>query len=131
MLRPRRRIRERRIGSPRMNGIAPPLASGPAAVAGPRVDRLREAARGFESMALAQMLQPMFATVDLSKGPFGGRQGEAMWRPLMVEEMAKTMARAGGLGIADAVYREMLRTQERQQPAGGATVPGAAAGRKR
>lgn len=114
-----------------MNGVAPPLASGPAATAAPRVDRLREAARGFESMAIAQLLQPMFATVDLSRGPFGGRQGEAMWRPFMVEEMAKTMARAGGLGIADAVYREMLRSQEQQRSAGGADVPGAHAGRKR
>jgi peptidoglycan hydrolase FlgJ len=117
-----------------MNGTLPSLApgSGPATGASdPRVGRLREAARSFESMAVAQMLQPMFATVDLSKGPFGGRQGEAMWRPLMVEEMAKTIARAGGFGIADAVFREMLRTQEQQAAGAAAALPGTPAGRKR
>ncbi len=31
---------------------------------------------------------------------------------MMVEEMAKSIAKQGGLGIADAVMKEMLRMQE-------------------
>jgi flagellar protein FlgJ len=91
---------------------------GAAAQSGTQVARLRETAQRFEAMTLAQMLQPMFATVDLSKGPFGGRQGEAMWQPLLVEEMAKAVSRAGGLGIADAVFREMQRAEAARAAAG-------------
>jgi Rod binding domain-containing protein len=54
----------------------------------------------------------MFETVDTSKGMFGGGAGEATWRPMMVDEMAKSIARSGGLGIGDAVFRQLLQTQE-------------------
>jgi Rod binding domain-containing protein len=92
----------------------PAPAVGATARSGAQPTRLHEAAERFEAMVLAQMLQPMFATVDLSKGPFGGRQGEAMWQPLLVEEMARVIARTGGLGIADAAFRELQRAAAMQ-----------------
>ena len=63
-------------------------------------------------MAVAQLLQPMFQTVDSSKGLFGGGPGEAAWKPMLVNEMGKMLAKSGGIGIADAVFKEMLRMQE-------------------
>jgi Rod binding domain-containing protein len=75
------------------------------------IAQARKSAQDFEAMALGQLLQPMFNTVDTSKGLFGGGAGEATWKPLMVDEMAKMMAKAGGIGIADAVFKEMLRMQ--------------------
>ncbi|MDR3535127.1 MAG: rod-binding protein [Acetobacteraceae bacterium] len=77
-----------------------------------QIAKTRKAAQDFEAMALGEMLKPMFATVDTSKGLFGGGAGEATWKPLMVDEMAKSIAKSGGLGIADAVLKEMLRLQE-------------------
>ena len=77
-----------------------------------QVERSRRSAEEFEAMAVAQMLQPMFNTVDTSKGLFGGGKGEAAWKPMMVEEMGKMLAKSGGIGIADAVLKEMLRMQE-------------------
>ena len=77
-----------------------------------QVERTRRSAQEFEAMAVAQMLQPMFNTVDTSKGLFGGGKGEAAWKPMMVEEMGKMLAKSGGIGIADAVLKEMLRMQE-------------------
>jgi Rod binding domain-containing protein len=74
---------------------------------------IRKSAQDFEAMVVGELLQPMFKTVDTSKGPFGGGQGEATWQPLMVQEMAKSIAKNGGLGIADAAFREMLRMQEK------------------
>ena len=72
----------------------------------------RATAEKFEAMVLGQLLQPMFNTVDTSKGLFGGGAGEATWKPMLVDEMAKMLAKAGGVGIADSVYKEMLRLQE-------------------
>ncbi len=70
------------------------------------------AAKDFEAMALNEMLAPMFATTDGSKGFFGGGAGEETWRPMLINEMAKKIADAGGLGLAQPIYQQMLRLQE-------------------
>lgn len=89
---------------------ADPVAA--SALAPEQVAKTRQSASDFEAMALSEMLKPMFETVDTSKGMFGGGAGEATWRPMMVDEMAKSIARSGGLGIGDAVFRQLLQTQE-------------------
>ena len=73
---------------------------------------IAKAAKDFEAMAIGQLLQPMFDTVDTSKGMFGGGAGEEAWKPLMVQEFAKQMAAHGGIGLAKPVYDAMLRMQE-------------------
>jgi Rod binding domain-containing protein len=77
-----------------------------------QIARTRKSAQEFEAMAVGQLLQPMFKTVDTSKGLFGGGKGEAAWQPMMVDEMAKMLTKNGGIGIADAVFKELLRVQE-------------------
>ncbi|QHI96482.1 hypothetical protein GT348_08985 (plasmid) [Aristophania vespae] len=37
-------------------------------------DKLKKTAQDFESVALGELLQPMFETVDTSKGMFGGER---------------------------------------------------------
>lgn len=74
--------------------------------------KLRQAAQDFEAQALASLLQPAFATVDGSRGPFGGGAAEAQWRPMLVEKIAAVAVRGGqGLGLSDAILRELLRRQ--------------------
>lgn len=75
---------------------------------------LREAANEFEAVFLAQMLSPVFDQLE-TDGPMGGGSGEKMWRGLMVQEYGKQMSRAGGVGIADHVYNELLRAQQASQ----------------
>ena len=77
-----------------------------------QVQKAWTAAQEFEAMALNQFLSPMFDTVDLSTGPTGGGGGEAQWKPMLVDAMAKTIAHAGGLGIAGPVFRQMIQMQE-------------------
>ena len=77
-----------------------------------QVQKAWAAAQDFEAMALNQFLAPMFDTVDLSSGPLGGGEGEQAWRPMMVDALAKQIARAGGVGIAQPVFRQMLQMQE-------------------
>ena len=71
----------------------------------------RRVAEEFEAVFIAQMLTPMFETLE-TDGLFGGGPGAEIYRSMMVEEYSKTIARAGGLGIADAVQRELLGLQE-------------------
>ncbi|NKC31696.1 rod-binding protein [Falsiroseomonas selenitidurans] len=66
----------------------------------------RAAAENFEGQVLGVMLQEMFAGLG-SKGPLSGGQAEAQWRPLLVQEFGSAIARAGGLGIADSVMRQL------------------------
>lgn len=96
---------------PSTPGVSAPRASGNEA-------RMREAARRFEAQMLGQMLQPMFATADLSKSRFGGGAGEAQWQPMLIDAFAQAASRRGGFGIADAVYREMLRVQSARSTQG-------------
>ena len=63
-------------------------------------------------MALGEFLKPMFDTVDINKGLFGGGEAEKMWKPMMVDEIAKQIAASGGLGLAAPIHDAMLRMQE-------------------
>jgi flagellar protein FlgJ len=82
----------------------PSQPADPAAVA--------KSAKDFEAMAIGQLLQPMFDTVDTSSNTFGGGRGEEAWKPMLVQEFAKQIAAHGGLGLAKPVYDAMLRMQE-------------------
>ena len=74
--------------------------------------KIAASAQQFEALALGQLLAPMFDTVDTSKGLFGGGEGEAAWKPMMVSELAKSIAANGGLGLAKPIMQQMLRLQE-------------------
>lgn len=76
-----------------------------------RESAMRAAAREFEAVFLSQMLAPMFAGIK-TDGPFGGGHAEEIFRSMLIEETGKTISRAGGIGIADAVYRQLLIYQE-------------------
>jgi Rod binding domain-containing protein len=68
----------------------------------------------FEALFLSEMLGPVFESSD-TDGLFGGGEGEKIFRSMMVQEYGKAIAQSGGVGIADAVQREILRMQENQQ----------------
>jgi len=75
------------------------------------LQKMQKTAEDFESMMISQMLRPMFAGLK-TEAPFGGGNAEKMWRDVMVDEMGKEMTKAGGIGIADQVMKEMLKMQE-------------------
>ncbi len=72
---------------------------------------LRRVANEFEAMFINQMLQHMTAGIKLDS-PFSGGPGEEMFRSLLNQEYATGMAKRGGFGIAEKVYRQMLALQE-------------------
>jgi len=73
--------------------------------------KLRTKADEFQTMFLSQMLAPMFDTIEVDD-TFGGGHGEEMFRSLLTNEYAKEISSSGNIGIADQVYRELLRAQE-------------------
>lgn len=72
---------------------------------------LRAAAEDFEAVFLSQMLSPIFESLE-TDGLFGGGHGERAYRSMLVEEYGRAISQAGGIGIADAVHRELLQLQE-------------------
>ena len=89
-------------------GVAKPGARSDLAAA-------RAAGEEFEAFFIAQMLEHMFAGIKADH-PFGGGQGEETYRSLLTQEYGKVVARNGGIGIADAVAREILKLQEVKGP---------------
>jgi Rod binding domain-containing protein len=77
-----------------------------------------KAAREFEKMVLGQMLQPMFEGLK-TDGEFGGGSGEEMFRPMLIDQYAQAMGKAGGIGLADSIAREMMRLQTTTEPTNG------------
>lgn len=73
--------------------------------------RAKAQAKEFEQVFLSTMLNQMFAGLETS-GPFHGGQAEETWRGMMVDGYAREMSRSGGIGIADAVYPQLLQVQE-------------------
>lgn len=78
----------------------------------PDTAKLRKAAEDFTAVALDELLKPMFETMDQSGGEFGGGAAEEAFRPMMVTQIAKQIARSGGLGLEEPVYQQMVRLQE-------------------
>jgi len=70
--------------------------------------RAKHAAEQFEAVMLSQSFSQMFKGV---KGPSvaGSSQTEKVWQSLMVDEMAKGVAKSGGIGLAEKIYKEMVR----------------------
>jgi flagellar protein FlgJ len=88
------------------------LAAQPAAAkTGKGHDKARAAAQDFEAVFLNSMFNQMFTGID-GEGPFGGATGTGVWRSFLTDEYARSFAKAGGVGIADQVYRTLLAQQE-------------------
>lgn len=97
-------------------GMAAPLAGAAQVVGAAQAPsggnkRLRAAADEYEAVFLSQMLETMTSGIK-TDGPFSGGQAEGIYRSMLNQEYGKAIGKAGGIGIADAVYREMLRIQE-------------------
>jgi len=86
----------------------PPVA-GKLTVAGQA--KARAAAQDFEAVFLNSMFQHMFTGID-GDGPFGGSGATGVWRSLLTDQYAKSIAKTGGIGLADQVYRSLIAHQE-------------------
>jgi len=72
--------------------------------------KAKKASENFESMFLSSMFQQMYAGID-GDGPFGGKGALKIWRSFMTDQIAKSVAKTGGIGLAPQVYAALLRHQ--------------------
>jgi len=86
----------------KVGGVARAQAAAPTQ----EMQRARKAAEEFEQVMLAHAFETMMKGVK-TPGLAGGSSAEGMWRSFLVQEQAKGAVKAGGIGIADQVYREM------------------------
>lgn len=82
-----------------------------AALPSAQLPSVRKSAEEFEGMFLSTLLETMFEGIE-TDGPFGGGHSEKVYRSLMVQEYGKVIASSGGIGIADALERQLLSLQE-------------------
>lgn len=87
-------------------------AGSPIDLARPPADA-KAAAEDFEAFYLTQVMGEMFSGIETDP-LFGGGAGETAFKSFLTQEYGKLIARAGGVGIADSVTREIIRLQEAQ-----------------
>lgn len=68
--------------------------------------KLKEVCKDMEAVYLNLMLSKMRATVPKSK-LMGDSSQEELFRSLLDSEMTKNLAKAGGIGLADMLYRQL------------------------
>ncbi|MCX7340748.1 MAG: rod-binding protein [Hyphomicrobiales bacterium] len=79
----------------------------------PDEQKIRKTADDFETMFLENMMSQVFPQ-ESSEGPLGENgTGGSVYRGMLVNEYAKSVAKSGGIGISDTIYRQMLQMQER------------------
>jgi peptidoglycan hydrolase FlgJ len=72
--------------------------------------KAKSASGEFEAMFLNSMFEQMNTKVD-GEGPFGGSGAQKVWRSFLTNQYAQMYAKAGGIGIANHVYDELLKLQ--------------------
>jgi len=97
--------------APTTTGPQAPAKGAKGAVSGRRIEAAARAAQDFEAVYLSFMLQNMFTGIS-TDGPFSGGEGEKMFRSQLHQEMGRILSRSGGVGLADTVFREIMRHQE-------------------
>lgn len=85
-----------------------PVVQGSAG-AGTQSARLRDAAVRLETLFLAEMLKA--AGLGQPRSSFGGGAGEEQFASFLAEAQAGELARAGGIGLAETLFRAMSEPQ--------------------
>jgi Rod binding domain-containing protein len=79
----------------------------------PSEQKTKKTADDFETMFLENMMSQVFPQ-DAAEGPVGDNgTGSEVYRGMLVNEYAKSVAKSGGIGVSDTIYRQMLQMQER------------------
>lgn len=83
--------------------IQPPMAQNPLT---PTSDaKLREVARDLEASFLSEMLK--YSGLGKSRESFGGGAGEDQFASLLIDEQARAMVDAGGIGLAESIFENL------------------------
>lgn len=77
--------------------------------------KIKSVSQQFESVFLGNMFEEMFASVQETDGPMGAGGAQGTWRSMLTDEYANTIAKNGGIGVAEHIQRELIALQERNR----------------
>jgi flagellar protein FlgJ len=69
--------------------------------------KLWKTCQDFESVMLSQMFKEMQASVKSDGDSLNQGTANETYREMLSDEQAKVMASAGGIGLADGIYRQL------------------------
>jgi Rod binding domain-containing protein len=72
--------------------------------------KAKATATDFEGMFINSMFSQMTSGLK-GDGPFGDTPATGVWRSMLTEQYSKNFAKAGGVGISDQVFRELILQQ--------------------
>lgn len=75
------------------------------------LEEIEATAKEFEAVFVSELLKPMFEGIK-TEAPFGGGQGEEVFRSLLLEEYGSLISKTGGIGMADQIKNEIIKLQE-------------------
>jgi flagellar protein FlgJ len=113
----------------RASGAAPPVIRGLAGTAKTgdlspaEAAKLKKAAQDFEAIVLRDVIKGMRQSGPAAKGLLSGT-GQNLYQDMMDDELAKALARKGGLGLADVLVRGLTRHAYPQKNPSSSTASG-------
>jgi Rod binding domain-containing protein len=101
----------RKAVMPMLNGRPDPqLQQALEKVSPQTIQKATTTSQDFEAMFLNSMFSQMTAGLK-GEGPFGDTPGTGVWRSMLTEQYSKSFAKAGGVGVSDAVFRTLIMQQ--------------------
>jgi Rod binding domain-containing protein len=101
----------RKAVMPMLNGRPDPqLQQALEKVSPQAIQKATTTSQDFEAMFLNSMFSQMTAGLK-GEGPFGDTPGTGVWRSMLTEQYSKSFAKAGGVGVSDAVFRTLIMQQ--------------------
>ncbi len=78
-------------------------------------EKLKKVCVEIESLFISQLLQFMRRTVP--QGGLGGKgPGKDIYETLFDQELSRSLAKRGGLGLGNMVYKQMIKGEEKLVP---------------
>lgn len=84
------------------------------AMAEQNTDELKESCKEIESYMLSYVFKKMKDSMLTGEGITEKSDYEEMFEDSMIEAMCENMVEAGGIGLADSMYKQMLSTYQAQ-----------------
>jgi flagellar protein FlgJ len=78
-------------------------------------EKLKKVCVEIESLFISQLLQFMRRTVPQG-GLWGKGPGKDIYETLFDQELSKSLAKRGGLGLGNLVYKQMIKGEEKMIP---------------
>lgn len=83
----------------------------------PAKQKAKKQADDFETVFLEQVTERLFATPEGAEGPLGENgTGGGIFKSQLTQQYAKQIQKAGGIGLSDQIFRDLIRVQEQSAP---------------